>query len=98
MYWFLAALPPKTNTFFRFQSEALDFAQALVSQMPSLTAFGAHATIDAPLTQSCEAVKEFVVLQALSAAAGVCRIPGLPYLECGFFCAFRLESVQSYER
>jgi hypothetical protein len=37
MYWFLAALPPKTNTFFLFQSEALDFAQALVPQMPSLT-------------------------------------------------------------
>jgi hypothetical protein len=29
MYWFLAAMPPKTNTFFRFESEALDFAQAL---------------------------------------------------------------------
>jgi hypothetical protein len=29
MDWFLAAMPPKTNPFFRFQSEALDFAQAL---------------------------------------------------------------------
>jgi hypothetical protein len=33
MYWFLAAMPPKTNTFFRFQSEALDFAQALSCQI-----------------------------------------------------------------
>jgi hypothetical protein len=53
MYRFLAAMPPKTYTFFRFQGFALDFAVALRVESAAQTSGQAHHTFEQRRTFAC---------------------------------------------